>query len=145
MKIPSPVGEKTDFGIGSLLRRAAASERARLERALAVLKLTQGQFALLDILEMADGISSADAARIECLSPQTICVIVQNLERCGAIKKLPHSKGGRVQTLHLLQRGSELLSMGRENLIGFEKRLVSGLPSPAHRAVKEWLSGLTNK
>ena len=67
--------------IADLLRRAAASQRIALERLLAPFDITPAQFAVLEIVVAAPGISSAEAARLERLTAPTMSVIVANLER----------------------------------------------------------------
>ena len=140
--INADVPGHSDLGISRLLRRAAATERARLERALADLRITQGQYALLDLLGSTDGINGADAARAECLTPQTICVIAQNLERMGAIERRPHPDGGRAKTMRLTAHGGDLLSECHARLEGFEARLAGRVPGGAAASVASWLSSL---
>ena len=70
-----------DSGVDAALRRAGAAHRIAVERALAPLDVTPAQFAVLQVVADAPGVSSADVARIERLTPATMSVIVANLER----------------------------------------------------------------
>jgi DNA-binding MarR family transcriptional regulator len=67
-----------------------------MERSLADLGVTPPQFAVLTMLNAYPGLSGADVARVALLTPQTVGVIVRNLERNGAIRKSPHPVHGRV-------------------------------------------------
>ena len=64
-----------------LLRRAAAMQRLAVERALADLDVTPAQYAVLSVIAETPGLSNADIARIERLTPQTMSVIIANMER----------------------------------------------------------------
>ena len=61
--------------------------RAAMEKALADIEVTPPQFAVLTMIVSYPGVSGADLARLTFLTPQTINVIVRNLERTGAIEK----------------------------------------------------------
>jgi len=57
--------------IDDALRRAAAAHRIAMERALAALEITPAQFAVLEIVASSPGVSSAELARVERLTPPT--------------------------------------------------------------------------
>ena len=67
-----------------------------MERALADLGMTSPQFVVLTMFEASPGLSGADLARVALQTPQTVGVIIRNLERDGAIRKSPHPIHGRV-------------------------------------------------
>ncbi len=82
-------GKRGENGhIAYLLRQAQAAARLTLERALADLGVTPPQFAVLTMLNAYPGLSGADVARVALLTPQTVGVIIGNLERDGAVRKL---------------------------------------------------------
>ncbi len=90
-------GKRGEKGyLAYLLRQAQAATRLTLERALADLGVTPPQFAVLTMLKAYPGLSGADLARVALLTPQTVGVIIRNLERDGAIRKKPHPMHGRV-------------------------------------------------
>jgi len=60
---------------------AQAAARLTLERALADLGVTPPQFVVLTMLKAYPGLSGADLARVALLTPQTVGVIIRNLER----------------------------------------------------------------
>ena len=97
--IPEPgQGKRGEEGyLGYLLRQASAAQRLRMERAMADVGVTLPQFLVLTMLRAYPGISNADLARLTMLTPQTVSVIVTNLERSGAITRRPHAVHGRIQ------------------------------------------------
>src|SRR6516165_10089929 len=91
--VPPPPGQgkRGESGyLGYLLRQAQAAARLSLERALAELGATPPQFVVLTMLKAYPGLSGAELARVALLTPQTVSVIIRNLERDGAIRKSPH-------------------------------------------------------
>ena len=139
---PAPgSGKRGEQGhIAYLLRQAQAAARLTLERALADLGVTPPQFAVLTMLNAYPGLSGADVARVALLTPQTVGVIIGNLERDGAIKKTPHPVHGRMLQWTLTRRGSNLLDKCRRRVTAFERRLVAGLGAKAEATVRRWLS-----
>ena len=101
-------GKRGEQGyLGYLLRQAQAATRLTLERALAELGVTPPQFVVLTMLKAYPGLSGADLARVALLTPQTVGVIIRNLERDGAIRKTPHPVHGRVLQWTLTRRGAD--------------------------------------
>jgi DNA-binding MarR family transcriptional regulator len=123
-----------------LLRQAQAATRLTLERALADLGITPPQFAVLTMLKAYPGLSGADLARVALLTPQTVGVIIRNLERDGAIRKNPHPIHGRVLQWTLTRRGGTLLGKCRRPVRALERRLLAGLAPKAQGTVRRWLS-----
>jgi DNA-binding MarR family transcriptional regulator len=140
---PSPPGrgQRGEKGhLAYLLRQAQAATRLTLERALADLGITPPQFAVLTMLRAYPGLSGADLARVALLTPQTVGVIIRNLERDGAIRKTPHPVHGRVLQWTLTRRGGTLLDKCRRRAVALERRLVAGLGKKSEVTIRRWLS-----
>ena len=134
-------GKRGEKGhLGYLLRQAQAATRLTLERALDDLRVTPPQFAVLTMLRAYPGLSGADLARVALLTPQTVGVIIRNLERDGAIRKTPHPVHGRVLQWTLTRRGGTLLDKSRQRVVALERRLVAGLGAKAQVTIRRWLS-----
>ena len=138
---PPGRGKRGEKGhLGYLLRQAQAATRLTLERALADLGVTPPQFAVLTMLRAYPGLSGADLARVALLTPQTVGVIIRNLERSGAIKKNPHPVHGRVLMWTLTRRGGTLLDKCGRHVRALERRLASGLSAKTQVTLRRWLS-----
>ena len=138
---PPGRGKRGEKGhLGYLLRQAQAATRLTLERALADLGVTPPQFAVLTMLRAYPGLSGADLARVALLTPQTVGVIIRNLERSGAIKKTPHPVHGRVLMWTLTRRGGTLLDKCGRHVRALERRLASGLSAKTQVTLRRWLS-----
>jgi DNA-binding MarR family transcriptional regulator len=138
---PSGRGKRGEKGyLAYLLRQAQAATRLTLERSLADLGVTPPQFAVLTMLKAYPGLSGADLARVALLTPQTVGVIIRNLERDGAIRKKPHPVHGRVLQWTLTRRGGTLLGRCRIRSMALERRLQAGLAAKTQVAIRRWLS-----
>ncbi|SDS28227.1 MarR family winged helix-turn-helix transcriptional regulator [Bradyrhizobium canariense] len=138
---PPGFGKRGEKGhLAYLLRQAQAATRLTLERALADFGITPPQFAVLTMLNAYPGLSGADVARVALLTPQTVGVIIRNLERDGAIRKTPHPVHGRVLQWTLTPRGAALLGKCRHHVNAVERRLTAGLGAKAQLTIRRWLS-----
>lgn len=144
VRVPAPgEGKRGEQGyLGYLLRQAHAAVRLTMERTLADLGVTSPQFAVLTMLNAYPGLSGADVARLTFLTPQTVGVIIRNLERDGAIEMTPHPVHGRIQQWTLTPRGTTLLKACRERVIALEKRLARGLDPKAETTIRRWLASI---
>ena len=138
---PPGQGKRGEQGyLAYLLRQAQAAARLAMERALADLGVTPPQFVVLTMLRAYPGLSGADLARVALLTPQTVGVIIRNLERDGAIGKAPHPIHGRVLQWRLTRRGETRLHKCRQRALGIERRLMAGLPKQAQATIRRWLA-----
>ncbi|MBY6262736.1 MarR family transcriptional regulator [Azospirillum sp. 412522] len=142
--IPRPgEGKRGEDGyLGYLLRQAAGAYRHRMDRALADLDVTSPQFAVMTMLNAYPGISNADIARLAMLTPQTVSVIVANLERAGTIRRLPHSVHGRILQIELTPSGLSLLRRCRERVQALEREVSEPLSEADEAVVRRWLAGV---
>jgi DNA-binding MarR family transcriptional regulator len=138
---PPGQGKRGERGyLAYLLRQAQAAARLAMERALADLGVTPPQFVVLTMLRAYPGLSGADLARVALLTPQTVGVIIRNLERDGAIRKTPHPVHGRVLQWTLTRRGATRLDKCRRRAQDIERRLMAGLPKQAQLTIRRWLA-----
>ncbi|MDR3097385.1 MAG: MarR family transcriptional regulator [Paraburkholderia sp.] len=145
--IPAPgEGKRGEAGhMGYLLRQAGAAQRLRMERALADLGITPPQFVVLTMLAAYPGISGADLARLAVLTPQTVSVIVSNLERGGAIERRPHPVHGRIQQIGVTGAGEVLLKQCRSRVKKLEARMIEGFTADEEQVVRRWLARLARE
>ena len=143
-RLPAPgEGKRGEQGyLGYLLRQAQAAVRLSMERTLADLGVTPPQFAVLTMLNAYHGLSGADVARLTFLTPQTINVIVRNLERMGAIAKTADAEHGRILRLMATTKGQALLKRCRGRVMEVEARLSGLVGRDEERVVRRWLSAV---
>ncbi|HCA27586.1 MAG TPA: MarR family transcriptional regulator [Betaproteobacteria bacterium] len=133
-------GKRGEQGhIGYLLRQAGAAHRLRMERALTDLAVTLPQFSVLTMLVAYPGASGADLARLSLLTPQTMSVIVSNLERNGAVSRRPHAVHGRIQHIEVTEAGRQLLAKCRARVISVEEELLADISRGDEQIIRRWL------
>lgn len=133
-------GKRGEAGhIGYLLRQAHAAHRIRMERSLQDMGLTLPQFSVLTMLAAYPGASGAELARLSLLTPQTMSVIVGNLERAGAVARRPHEEHGRIQIIEITDAGLKLLARCKSAAKSAETALLSGVTKTDEIAVRRWL------
>lgn len=145
--IPKPgEGKRGPEGyLGYLLRQAGVSLRTAMDRALVDQGLTSPQFAVLTMIVAYPGASGADLARLTFLTPQTINVIVRNLERDGVVEKRAHATHGRILRLTATAKGQALLRQCRRRVMELEAGLAGLLGREDEQVVRRWLSAVAEK
>ncbi|MGH2550656.1 MAG: MarR family winged helix-turn-helix transcriptional regulator [Thermomicrobiales bacterium] len=139
--IPQPgEGKRGEEGyIGYLMRQAYSAVRLGIERALEDLEVTSPQFLVMTMVNAYPGLSSADVARLALLTPQTISLIVANLERSGRLTRVVSPTHGRVQRMELTDAGRDLLARCRVRTHQIEARLSASMPPELEPAIRHWL------
>ena len=133
-------GKRGETGhIGYLLRQACTAYRIRMEKTLAGLGVTWPQFSVLTMIASYPRVSGADLARLSLLTPQTVSVIVNNLEKAGWVARRPHDQHGRIQVLEITDAGKELLLRCNALVHAAEARLTDGLDLADDQMIRRWL------
>lgn len=133
-------GKRGEQGhIGYLLGQAYAAHRIRMEKALAELDITLPQFSVLTMLAAYPGASGADLARLALLTPQTMSVIVGNLERGGMVTRRPHPVHGRIQVIEISAAGLDLLARCKQAAHPAEQCLLAGVTEAEEKVIRRWL------
>ncbi len=125
-----------------LVRQASVALRTAMDRALHDVDATGPQFMVLTMIVAYPGLSGADLAKLTFLTPQTINVIVGNLERDGAIVKTAHATHGRILRLHATAKGQSLLKRCRAHVAEVDAKLASLLGRDDEKVVRRWLSAV---
>lgn len=142
--VPDPgEGKRGEEGyLGYLLRQAANLHQNRLGRALVDLSVTPAQFTVLTMIAAYPGASNADIARLAVLTPQTVSLIINNLEKAGSVSRRPHAIHGRIIQLELTKDGRSLLSAARKRVHAVEQELADGLSQRDQRILRRWLANV---
>ncbi len=139
-------GKRGERGhIGYLLRQAQVAARHAIEAALAALPLTLPQFSIMTVLGAHPALSGADLARQTLLTPQTINVILRNLERDGLVRRAPHPHHGRILAAALTPSGRRLLAAAKTRVAAVERRMTEGLAAGDERVIRSWLAALARR
>jgi DNA-binding MarR family transcriptional regulator len=112
-----------------------------MDKALREVSMTTAQYAALSALEAAPGLSGAELARRSFVTPQTMNVILVNLEAAGLVVRRPHPEHGRVLQAYLTEVGEESLAGAHGLVDAVERRMLDGLSQEDRRRLLEVLRG----
>lgn len=113
------------------LWQAEHAMRLAVDTALADLAISLPQYGALAWLAREPGLSTADLARLNQVSPQNMGMAVTRLLSLGYIERTPPRRG-RIAELRLSARGREVLAKAAERVARVEERLLTRL-TPAER------------
>ncbi len=125
--------------IGYQLKRAQHALRLAMDDALRDLDLTTAQYAALSVLEETPGVSGAALARRCFVTPQTINVVVLQLEERGLIQRQQHPHHGRVLQTFLTAHGQQRVQHAHARVRAIEARMVAELDAGAQAQLLRWL------
>ena len=128
--------------LGYLVRQASVAVRAAMDKVLADIDITPPQFSVLTMIVAYPGVSGADLARLTFLTPQTINVIVRNLERMGAIRKSADAEHARILRLTATAKGQALLKRCRIRVNEIDDKLGRLAGREEERVVRQWLAAV---
>ena len=111
--------------VGYQLKRVQHALRIQLDNALRELGLTTPQYAALSVIEETLGLSGNKIARRCFVTPQTMNLILANLESAGLIVRHPHPEYGRVLQAYLTPARENRLRESHYKIFAIEERMVA--------------------
>lgn len=129
--------------LGYELRLAELAWRKSLEGPLRELGLTIPQYSTLRALERAPGASSAELARNALVTPQTMNVLVLQLEEAELITRTVSATNLRVRNAKLTPNGKALMTKAHRLVRRLESLAVTDLSESEHRQLLDLLTRCT--
>ena len=131
--------DRVESRVGYQMKRAQHALRVEMDKALREVGTTTAQYAALSTLEAAPGLSGAKLARRSFVTPQTMNVILANLEAAGFVVRRPHPENGRVLQAYLTEMGKESLAGAYGVVEDVERRMLEELSRDDRRRLLEAL------
>jgi DNA-binding MarR family transcriptional regulator len=128
--------------VGYLLKEVQQDLRKRMDRALVELNLTTPQYSVLSELHEFPGLSNADLARKSFVTPQTMNLIVQNMEARKLIRRSPSTNNGKIMTTKVTSSGEALLNKANELVLKVQKEIFSRITAAENLVLSEILRKL---
>ncbi|WP_449385966.1 MarR family winged helix-turn-helix transcriptional regulator [Cellulomonas soli] len=101
--------------------------RAAMEAVLRPLGMTVTHYACLELLAQRPGLSNSELARGTFVTRQSMNVLLQALEREGAVTRPPVAPVGKALPARLTPRGREQLDVASAAVRSVERRMLGGL------------------
>jgi DNA-binding MarR family transcriptional regulator len=112
-----------DARLGSFVKRAEQALIAAKTAALADYGLTVPQYAAMLMLAHIPEASAAQLSRACAVTPQTMAIVVENLEAKGYVSREPSPLHRRVLAVRLTEAGHDILRLADPAARAVEKRL----------------------
>jgi len=104
--------------LGYLLKEVQQDLRRKMDKSLADINLTTPQYAVLAQLKECAGLSNAELARKSFVTPQTMNLIVRNLEERQLVVRTASQSHGKIMNTDVTKKGFNIL--GKANGLVFE-------------------------
>ncbi len=114
----------SDISIGYRLKQTQHILRLHMDEALRYLNLTTPQYAVLSHLELREGISNPELARVSFITAQTMHAIVSNLEKRNLLKRTSDLQHGRMLRTELTTQGLEVVQEAHKIIKKVENRMT---------------------
>ena len=121
------------------LWQAEHAMRLAVDAALGEMGISLPQFGTLTWLSEEPGLSTADLARLNRVSPQNMGMAVTRLLSLGYIERTPPRRG-RVAELRLSERGAQVLATASGRVAQVQEQMLSGLSASEREALPDMLS-----
>ncbi len=124
---------------GYQLKRASHALRMQMDAVLREIGLTTPQYSTLTIITEQPGLSGAGLARRCFVTPQTMNMIVANLEEAGLLVRRPHPEHGRTLQAYVTPKAESLLQEAHRRVSDVEERMLASMPQKQRREFTEAL------
>ncbi|MFC7546590.1 MarR family winged helix-turn-helix transcriptional regulator [Plantactinospora sp. GCM10030261] len=121
-----PVGD-LELSVGYVLKQVHASMRTAMDEALRPLDLSVPQYACLELLGQAPGLSNAELARRAFVTRQSMNLVLRRLQDRGLLTRPDQAPHGRALPTELTWHGQTVLRRASVAVRSVEKRLFSPL------------------
>ena len=111
--------------VGYQLKRTQHALRIQMDNALREVGLTTPQYAALSAIEETPGLSGNKIARRCFVTPQTMNLILANLDSAGLIVRHPHPEYGRILQAYLTPVGENRLRESHHKIVAIEERIAA--------------------
>ena len=111
--------------VGYQLKRVQHALRVQMDNTLRETGLTTPQYAALNAIEERPGLSGNKIAHQCFVTPQTMNLILANLESVGLIVRHPHPEYGRILQAYLTPLGESRLQESHQRVYAIEENMVA--------------------
>lgn len=126
--------------LGFLLRQAAHAYHLKMEKVLLDHALTPPQFTILKIVSVYPNCSNAEIARYASLTPQTVNLMINKLEKMVFVSKNAHPHNKKVQCIEITENGAKILMDATQAIEQLEEKLEQDFSVQDITALRKWLA-----
>jgi DNA-binding MarR family transcriptional regulator len=137
-----PPGPPAEVQIAYLLTRLGGKQSSSFAEALRPLDLRPKQFAVMNIVALADGPSQQEVGASMELDPSGLIATIDGLEERGWLERRQSEKDRRRNVLYLTKAGTKVLDKGRAAALARAQALTEPLTKKERAALLSLLRKL---
>lgn len=141
-------GIDLEMSVGYALKEAASALRTAMEDILRPMGMTVTHYSCLELLAQRPGLSNSELARGAFVTRQSMNVLLQALERDGAVTRPEAAPVGRALPTRLTAHGRSRLEKASAAIRTVENRMLSGITAAEQatilRALKQMSRSLAD-
>ena len=131
--------------LGYLIKQVQHELRKKLDKSLSSIELTTPQYAALAVLQGHPGLSNADLARKSFITPQTMNLIVKNLENRNIVSRTGSKTHGKKMDTNITQTGQSILEKANNIVLSIEDEMFGRLSNEEAEMLSILLKKLKNE
>jgi MarR family transcriptional regulator, transcriptional regulator for hemolysin len=124
----------------SLLSRACRLLSLKAAREARALGVSRAQWAILDVLEQAPGLTQREVAERLEVEPITVARILDRLAARNLVERRPDPWDRRCWRVHLTPLAARMRSLGAERRVARGREIANTLPDPVAAALERGLA-----
>jgi len=136
--IVTRIGEE----LGYLIKEVQQDLRKKMDKSLADIALTTPQYSVLSQLKEFPGMSNAELARKSFVTPQTMNLIVKNLEERQLVVRTVSKSHGKIMNTEVTGNGFKLLGKANGLVFEVEEQIFGCLSKEESNRLKSTLKKL---
>jgi DNA-binding MarR family transcriptional regulator len=113
--------------LGYLIKEVQQDLRKKMDNSLININLTTPQYAVLSQLKEYPGLSNAELSRKSFVTPQTMNLIVQNLEDRHFVIRSHSKNHGKIMNTEITESGVAILEKANVLVFEVEEQIFGGL------------------
>ena len=130
--------------LGYLIKEVQQDLRKRMDKTLSTIGLTTPQYAVLSQLRESPGLSNAELARKSFVTPQTMNLIIKNLEERKLVVRIASSSHGKIIKTEVTNNGSDLIEKGNKLIFEVEEIIFGKLSQDESMKLQKILKKINN-
>ena len=135
------ISGKISDELGYLIKQVQQELRKKMDKSLSSMEITTPQYAVLAELQENPGLSNADLARKSFVTPQTMNLIVKNLESRNIVTRSSSKTHGKKLDTSITTIGESILKKANNIVLSIEDEIFGHLS----KKEAEMLSNLLKK
>jgi len=130
--------------LGYLIKEVQQDLRKKMDKTLFTIGLTTPQYAVLSQLRESPGLSNAELARKSFVTPQTMNLIIKNLEERKLVVRIASSSHGKIIKTEVTNSGIDLIEKGNELIFEVEEIIFGKLSQDESMKLQKILKKIKN-